>query len=120
MVRHLFRKQLYVGIKPKDKEFSMALKRLRAFFISALMHEAIMTIVNRKITMEQFSFFMVQGFAVYLQSVIHVPKFITDKTPKIVSIALTMFFLSLTSKLFLNPFLRYDGQAVLLSQNAFI
>lgn len=120
MMRHLLRKQVYVGVKPNDTEANVSLKRLRAFFISALMHETIMTIVNRGITMEQFCFFMIQGVAVYLQRMVPVPKYVADKTPRIASIVLTMVFLSLTSKLFLCPFLRFESQALLFTQKSFI
>jgi hypothetical protein len=104
----------------KEKEDNLALKRLRAFFISGLMHETIMTLVNREITFEQFAFFMVSGFAVYLQYVLPIPQRLIDKVPKGVSIALTLIFLASTCKLFFGPFLRFDEQCIMFSKQAII
>lgn len=126
MVRNLFRKQIYSDQSEKnfkdgkEKEHILALKRLRAFFISALMHETIMTLVNREITFENFAFFMANGFAVYLQYLVPIPKHWIEKVPKVVSIALTLIFLALTSKLFFGPFLRFDEQCIMFSSRAFI
>lgn len=116
MVRNLFRKQIFVGKKKQEKEATIALKRLRAFFISALMHELIMTIVNRNITLEQFSFFLLQGIAVYLQSL--APKSICDNMSTFIRRILTMLFLSSTSKLFIAPFMRYEEQRILFGKHS--
>lgn len=86
-----------------------------AFVISGLMHEAIMTLANRTITLEQLSFFVLHGIAVYAQTLVHM-----IKLPKPVSIFLTMVFFGCTSKLFIGPFLRFEGQCALFGQHAFI
>jgi hypothetical protein len=126
VVRTLFRKQLYADKAEKlmkngeHKQAIMALKRLRAFVISGFMHEAIMILVNRNITLEQLSFFLINGLAVYLQCVIPIPQSVVGRIPRVLSITLTMIFLASTCKLFLGPFLRFDDQCILFGKHSFI
>ncbi|CAO3646494.1 unnamed protein product [Mucor hiemalis] len=115
VVRNLFRNQIYVGKNdPQDTDSTLAVKRLRAFFISAVMHELIMTIVNRSITFEQFAFFMANGIVVYLQT--FVPKSFAEKMPTWLCRLMTLTFLSLTSKLFVAHFMRFEEQRVLFGK----
>lgn len=102
----------------EKKKSNLASKRLRAFIISGVMHETIMTLANRNITLEQFSFFLIHGLAVNLQSMI--PYYISKRVPKVLSIILTMMFFGCTSKLFIGPFLRFEDQCSLFGQQAFI
>lgn len=82
------------------------------------MHECIMTLANRTLTLEQFCFFTLHGLAVYLQSFI--PLSISSNLPRFVSVVLTMLFFGCTSQLFLAPFLRFEEQCALFGQQSFI
>lgn len=117
VVRNLFRKQIYVGKKdPKDSVSTLAMKRLRAFFKSALMHEFIMAFVNRSVTFEQFTFFMLNGLIVYLQTL--VPRSFADRVPTWLCRLMTLTFLSLISKLFIAPYMRYEEQRILFGRHS--
>ncbi|KAI7889853.1 uncharacterized protein EV154DRAFT_513103 [Mucor mucedo] len=116
VVRNLFRKQLYTKEKKPARE--LAYHRCLAFLVSGLMHESIMTLANRTLTLEQFCFFTLHGFAVLLQSLVSTR--ISSKLPRSVSIVLTMLFFGCTSQLFLAPFLRYEEQCALFGQHSFI
>jgi hypothetical protein len=112
----LFHKQVFANSRDQTNK-SKKLKALRAFFISSLLHEAIVTLVDRQMTFEQFAFFMVQGIAVYIQ-VNLIPRSLKDKTPKPVSISLTLVFMAFTSKLYFAPYIRYEKYAVVFSKHS--
>ena len=82
---------------------------LLSFIISGIFHEMLIMSACRKITLENFAFFLIQGFAVMAE--VTVRQGALKQEPKglsrIICIALQLFFMSLTGRLFTGPFLRY-------------
>lgn len=82
---------------------------LLSFIISALFHELIIMSVCRKLTLENFAFFTLHGFAVGLEVLLRQGN--SKQEPqggtRLLCIALQFLFMSVTGRLFTGPFLRY-------------
>ncbi|CAO3704039.1 unnamed protein product [Rhizopus stolonifer] len=109
IVRNLFFKQVYHH--PETVTGKNQFGRWRAFLLSALVHEVIMSLVNRQITLENFGFFMVQGLGVAIE------RSLLTRSP-LLRHMVTFLFLSLAGKLFLLPFIRSPELSTVFS-NAF-
>lgn len=83
---------------------------LLSFIISGLFHELIIMSVCRKITLENFAFFTIQGLAVGLEVQLRQGHLKQEPqgTTRILCIAIQFLFMSVTGRLFTGPFLRYD------------
>ncbi|KAI8094979.1 uncharacterized protein B0P05DRAFT_524163 [Gilbertella persicaria] len=83
---------------------------LLTFIISGIFHELIIMSACRKITLENFMFFTLQGVAVMIE--VGVRQGPLKREPKgktrLLCIGLQLLFMSITGRLFNGPFLRYD------------
>ncbi|KAI9483833.1 MAG: hypothetical protein EXX96DRAFT_520448 [Benjaminiella poitrasii] len=81
---------------------------LMAFIVSGVFHELIIMSTCRRMTLENLAFFTLQGLFVLLEVefVSHVKG--EGRKRQIACIALQLLQMSITGRLFLGPFLRYD------------
>ncbi|CEI93900.1 hypothetical protein RMCBS344292_08125 [Rhizopus microsporus] len=83
---------------------------LLVFIISGAFHEVIIMSTCRKLTLENFAFFTIQGIAVSLEAALRQGKLKQEPEGKTraMCIASQLCFMALTGRLFLGPFLRYE------------
>lgn len=109
-------------VKEKDNDVIVTHRRTRsfwtsapgrgllAFIVSGAFHEVIIMSVCRKITLENFLFFTLQGVAVMIE--VKLRQGALKQEPKgktrVICILLQLSFMTLTGRLFLGPFLRYE------------
>lgn len=82
---------------------------LLSFIVSATFHELIIMSACRKITLENFAFFTVQGIACMIEVELRQGALKQEPRGKtrVLCIALQLLFMSITGRLFTGPFLRY-------------
>lgn len=90
---------------------SKGFKGYMSFVASGLFHEMMIMSACRKITLENFIFFLIHGFAVYLE--IKVRKETNWKNEptglaRLLCIISNLFFFCLSGRLFVAPYLRGD------------
>ncbi|KAG1146181.1 hypothetical protein G6F37_005694 [Rhizopus arrhizus] len=102
------RQQKKPKLKPKVNMFG---RGLVTFFVSGLFHEMIIMSTCRKITLENLTFFLLQGFVVALEVALRrqglLRKVPQGKT-RVFCIMAQLIFMAITGRLFLGPFLRYE------------
>jgi hypothetical protein len=108
VVRNVLHKQIF-----KDQNSSKSPVIRVVFVVSGLVHEAMMCIINRRITLEQFSFFCIQSVFVCLQIRSLPGKMIL---PRILSSALILLLIIFSSQLFLVPYLCSPEQKVVFER----
>lgn len=83
---------------------------LLTFIVSGVFHELLIMSTCRRITLENFMFFTVQGLAVTIETEIRQGALKQEPTgmTRIICILLQLLFMSITGRLFTGPFLRYN------------
>lgn len=99
-------------VQPKGSSFwtSASGRGLLAFMVSGAFHELIIMSACRKMTLENFIFFTLQGIAVMLEVKLRQGALKQEPTGKnrILCILAQLLFMSITGRLFLAPFIRCD------------
>jgi hypothetical protein len=78
------------------------------------MHEIIMALVNRHITLENFGFFMIQATGVCMQ------RYFSLNLSKPFDQCLTLLYIALSGKLFLLPFIRSSKLSIVFGKYFFV
>lgn len=97
-------------VQPKRSSFwtTASGRGLLAFIVSGAFHEVIIMSVCRKITLENFIFFTLQGLAVMLEVNLRQGAWKQEPTgvTRVWCIGAQLLFMSITGRLFVAPFLR--------------
>lgn len=100
--------------KQSERQWSSLFKKvyvrgLMTFLVSGIFHELLVMSACRKLTLENITFFLVQGVVVALEVALRqgALKQKPEGKTRVVCIAAQLTFMMITGRLFLGPFLRY-------------
>lgn len=116
-VRNLLHELIFLSSSKTDAR-GRYWRGLLVFFVSGLFHELIIMSCCRKMTLENLLFFTLHGAAVLAQVSVRVltgSKCSPHSLMRIFCIASHLLFLTLTGRLFLAPFIRYNFLGIIVN-----